>query len=69
MKRHMVVVVIVLLLASGTSFAVVASAEAPSCQVTTDAFCYQPTAEKLVKGIQAVAEPNIATPSWLGIGQ
>lgn len=69
MKRHKVVVVIAIVLASATSLTVAAAAEAPSCQVTTDAFCYQPVAEKLVQRIQAVTEPNIATPSWLGAGQ
>lgn len=64
----MLVMVIAVFVASMATLTVATAVEAPGCQ-TTDAFCYQPAAEKLVQSIQSVTEPNIAIPSWLGARQ
>lgn len=68
MKRRVIYAVVVLLAAAAYSAATSAAVSSPSCQAT-DAFCYQPVAEKLVEKIKAVNEPNIAVQTWTGAGR
>lgn len=68
MKRRIVLFIAVACTASIIIAVAPTNAVAPSCQSDTP-LCYQPAADTLIQPIRTMTEPNIAVPSWLGVGQ
>jgi hypothetical protein len=65
MKQRLVIVLAVIVTTGVICLSTPARAESNSCS-SADVLCYQPAANVLIKKINAVTEPPIAVPSWLG---